>query len=362
MNSPLTRTLVLLLLLLAGAALAQERASSENATSFDRLIARASQRTAVLGAVRSLEDARATLQRTEADPLALRLDRLRAEQDVALARAELRSEEYAAAAELATAWTRVRETAEQQGLAEAALELAERALLIAEVRLSRGSATNLDVEEARTGVQEAETNLFAVRNALALTLLDLRGLSGLPGPFDLSEVDRSRLDAPLPATATFTAAVENLPALLGIKHSAELAAVAVDLLDPSFASRAQIEAAASQSAQAEAGVREARRGLTLRTQSLLDQVSSARERDRIARDSVAQAREREAIETRRFEAGLIAEVAHAQTAMALARAAMNARRARPASLSQSSAIDLSKRQGLLGLSSVGTRTALAPLS
>jgi outer membrane protein, heavy metal efflux system len=321
MIPPFTRALALLLL--TGVVLAQAPAES-NPTSLDQLLARANQRTAVQGAERALVDARATLQRTEADPLALRLDRLGAAQDVELARAELRSEQFAAMAEVATAWTRVRETALQLALSEAALELAERALLIAEVRLVRGSATNLDVEEARTGVQEAETNLFTVRNGLALTLQDLRGLSGLPGPFDLQAVDRGRLDAPLPATNTLTAAVENLPTLLRVKHGAELAAVAVDLLDPSFASRAQIEAAASQSAQAAAGVREARRGLTLRIQSLLDQVSSARERDRIARDSLAQAGEREAIETRRFEAGLIAEVALMQVQLSTKQAELAA--------------------------------------
>jgi outer membrane protein TolC len=308
--------LIALLALLAGIAVGQTSANPESGVSLDRLLARAQARTAVQTALRNLDDAVATRERTEADPLALRLDRLRVEQDVTLARAELRRVQFEAMVELATAWTRVRETSEQVALTERALELAQRALLIAEVRRERGSATTLDVEEARTGVQEAETNLFTVQNALALTLQDLRGLSGLTGPFDLSAVDRTRLDAPLPATSRFEGSVENLPTLLQVKHGAELAAVALDLLDPSFASRAQIQAAASQSAQAEAGVSEARRGLRLRTQSLLDQVASARERDRIARDSLSQAREREMIETRRFEAGLIAEVALLQVQLA----------------------------------------------
>lgn len=318
------RTLGILLLALFSVAWAQSPTPSDATINLDQLLSRAGQRTAVQTAQRTLDDAQAALRRTEVDPLALRIDRLSAEQDVALARAELRQEQFRAMAELAAAWTRVRETAQQLELTEAALELAARGLQIAEVRLNRGSATNLDVEEARTSLQEAETNVFAVRNALALTLQDLRGLSGLAGPFDLSAVDRSRLDAALPANNVFNAAVEGLPTLVQVKHGAALAAVAVDLLDPSFASRAQIEQAASQSAQAETGVLEARRGLALRTQSLLDQLSSARERDRIAHDSLAQAREREAIETRRFEAGLIAEIALLQVQLGTLQAVLAA--------------------------------------
>jgi len=284
--------------------------------AFNDLPERAEQRPAVQGALRDLSEARSTQARSAADPLALRLERVQARQGVELAEAELTAARFEGLAELASAWARVRETELQLRLSESARELAARALAIAQIRLERGSATTLDVEEARTALEEADTNVSAVRDAAALTRSDLIGLSNFEGPFDFSPIPRSQLETLIASIAELNAALPRTPTMLRVLHGVELTQIALELLDPSFASRAQIEQAERQRAQAEEGAREAQRGLALRNQSLINSVESARERDRLARETLAQLREREAIEERRFSAGLIAEIALLQAGLA----------------------------------------------
>jgi len=292
--------------------------------TLDDLLGTVDGRVGVVTATLDLDEARRALARSEADPLALRLDLTRARQAVELNEAEFRAARLEALAEVAGAWARVRETELQVGLAEGARDLAARAVAIARLRLERGSATQLDLDEAVTQLEDAEKNLASARDGLALARADLNGLTGSAGPYALEAVDRGRLDRPLPDDATFEAALAGLPAVLRLTQATELAALGVELLDPSFASRAQIEQARTQLAQAEAGVAEAQRGLALRTRALLNAVATARETDRIGRDALAQATERESIEARRFEAGLIAEIALDQTRLATRQAELRA--------------------------------------
>jgi len=301
---------------------ASERSAGE--AGLDDLLATVDGRVGVVTAQLDLDEAERAMARSESDPLALRLDLTRARQAVALAEAEARAARFDALTEIAGAWARVRETELQVQLAAAARDLSARALDIARLRAERGSATQLDVEEAATSLEDADKNLAAAGDGLALARADLAGLTGHRGPVALQPLERERLERALPGDEVFEAALEGLPSLLQIAHGVELAGIGVELLDPSFASRAQIEQAETQLAQAEAGAAEARRGLALRTRALLNAVVTARETDRIARDALTQAREREAIEARRFEAGLIAEIALEQTRLTTRQAELQA--------------------------------------
>jgi outer membrane protein, heavy metal efflux system len=302
--------LVLLLLALAsGTAVAQADGA---ALDLDSLLDVREARVAVVTAALDVAEAERARDRTEADPLALRLERTQARQGLELAQAELAEARAETAVELVGAWTRVRETMAQLALAEGARDLAARALDVARLRLERGSATQLDVDEAATDLADAEANVAAARDGLALARSDLIGVVGRDVAVDAAPVDRARLDRPLPDGAALDAAIVRLPAYLRVAHGAELAAIAVELLDPSFAAQAQIDQARTQSAQAEAGLVEAARGLGLQARALRNAVATAADRDRIAREALGQAEERLAIEERRLEAGLVADLAVAQ--------------------------------------------------
>ncbi|MFN2322646.1 MAG: TolC family protein [Trueperaceae bacterium] len=292
------------------------------ALDLDAVLAAREGRVAVVTADLDLQEAERTLARTDADPLALRLERTQARQGVELARAELAMARADTAVELVGAWTRVRETMAQLALAEGARDLTGRALGVAQLRFERGSATRLDVDEAETDLADAEANVAAARDGLALARADLVGVVGRDVPVDATPIDRARLDLPLPDDATLDAAIVGLPAYLQVAHGAELASIAVDLLDPSFAAQAQIDQARTQLTQAEAGLTEVDRGLGLRARALRNAVASAADRDRIAREALGQAEERLAIEERRLEAGLVADLAVARVRLSVDQAGL----------------------------------------
>lgn len=299
----------ILIALAAGVGIAQ---SDPIALDLDAVLDAREGRVAVVTASLDLAEAERTLARTDADPLALRLERTQARQGVELARAELQAARADTATELVGAWTRVRETMAQLELAEGARDLTERALGVAQLRFERGSATRLDVDEAATDLADADANVAAARAGLALARADLVGVVGRDATVDAAPIDRARLDRPLPDEATLDAAIAGLPTFLRVAHGAELAAIGVELLDPSFAAQALIDQATTQLAQAEAGLSDVARGLGLQARALRNAVASAADRDQIAREALGQAEERLAIEERRLEAGLVAELAVAQ--------------------------------------------------
>lgn len=308
---------VLVLLLAAG---------QVRATGLEEALARAELRSGVISARLVLGDAERALERTEADPTALRLDLLQAGQAVELARAELRAARFQAYLDIADAYTGVRQAAAQRALAEDAVALAERALEIARIRLERGAGTELDVRDAETDLAGARGDLAAARQGEALARRSFASLTAL----DADALDP--VPAELAATATpdedaLLARLGGAPALLRARQGRELASVARDLLDPAYAPARDIEAAELRVAQAEEGLQEARRGLSLQLRSRIDRIAAARDALDVARDALANARERDAVDRSRLEAGLIAEIAYDQTRLATARAELSAMQA-----------------------------------
>jgi outer membrane protein TolC len=278
------------------------------AQPLDAFLERAGESIGVVNAELERADAVRALALVESDPLALRPEQVQARQRAELTEAEAREALLEAYRDVAAAWARVREAELQVALAAAARDLSERSLAIARLRYERGSATVLDVQSASTDLLDAERTLQSARDGAELARADLAGVTGVR-PTETEGVDRARLSGlDVPDGDELVEAVLRVPAVLRLQHAVELTGVASQLLDPSFASRRQIEEAALQQEQAAAGEREARRGLTLRARSLANSLSSALEGDRIAQEALAQAREREEVEGRRLEAGLIAEI------------------------------------------------------
>jgi outer membrane protein TolC len=279
------------------------------AQPLDAFLARAAESVGVVTAELERDDARRALALVESDPLALKLELVQARQRAELAEAEAEQALLEAYRDVAAAWARVREAELQVALAAAARDLSARSLEIAQLRLERGSATVLDVQTASTDLLDAERNLQSAVDGAALARADLEGVTGLAA--DATEaIDRARLTGlDVPEGDELLGAVLRVPTVLRLQHAVELTGVAASLLDPSFASRRQIEEARLQQDQAAAGEREARRGLTLRARSLSNALASALEGDRIAQEALSHAREREEVERRRLEAGLIAEIA-----------------------------------------------------
>jgi outer membrane protein, heavy metal efflux system len=195
---------------------------------------------------------------------------------------------------------------------------------VARLRFERGSATALEVQSAETDLREAERGVNAASDGLALATSNLVGLTGLA--FEASEpLGRERLAAlQVPSVDELAAAAERTPTVMQVRHGLALAELQVELLDPSFAARSQIDQARLQRDRASAAADEARRGVTLLLRSRANALATALEGDRIAQEALAQAHEREAIERQRLQAGLISELAFEQAQLQTLQAELRA--------------------------------------
>ena len=270
-----------------------------------------------------LDDAQRTLQRTDADPLALRLERLQARQAVELAERTLAQARFQAQQEIAASYTQTLQADVQLDLAMRARDLAARSLEIARIRFERGSATRLDVQDAVTELARAETNVLSAREGRALAAANLQSLVEVEEPLP-EPIPMDPTEVPVPTAEAFEERLAEHPSLVQARHGLDVARVARDLLDPSYAPQAQIDQADVRVERAAEGVEEARRGLELQLEQLVDAVTTSRERIFVEREVVSVARDRAQTEEQRFSAGLVAEIQLDQARLALARSELAA--------------------------------------
>ena len=292
-------------------ALAQPISFPEDALPLSDALQAAAERTDVVNARLSLSDAETALRRTGADPLALRLEKAQAQQRVDLSDAQLRQARYQALADIASAYTRMLEAQLQQEFTQTASDVRAQVVDITRIRFERGSATALDVQDAENEAQDARTNLASATQGVALARSNLESLIGQEVVSTTFIPDEFL--APLPNLETVLLSLEQAPNLLQVNQGVEVSEIGLDLLDPSYASAAQIENAELQLEQTQESAREAERGLRLQARTLYNTATTAAQTYRNSLDVFASAQEREALEKQRLDAGLIADITFKQT-------------------------------------------------
>ncbi|GIW27681.1 MAG: hypothetical protein KatS3mg070_1044 [Meiothermus sp.] len=311
------KKVVALLTLLFSFALAQAQT-----LTLEAALSKATVQAPVVAAKAELDDATANLQRVLSDPLLTRPSRVQAEQRAALAQASYERALAQAQSSIVGAYAQVLEAQVQVRLAQKALEVAARGLEVAQIRQRNGSGTALDVRNAQNRVDDARSNASRAENGLALAQASLRSLVGAFGTL-----------APLPNPPALPEAsvVQGLlgknPDVLQARQRAELAQLQVELLDPSYAARAEIDAARSRAEQAVAGAREIERGLALQYDSLLQNLQAAARTLSVQQAALANAREALANDKKRLDAGLISQVAYLQTELSFIQAELAAQQA-----------------------------------
>jgi outer membrane protein TolC len=274
-----------------------------------------------------LSDAQANLQRTLADPLLTRPVRLQAEQRLALAQANLNRARAQAESSIVQAYTQVLEALQQVALAKKSTELAQRNLEVAQIRQRNGSGTALDAKNAQARLEDAQRNQAFAEQGLLNARSNLRSLVG-----EFSELAPLPGALPLPEQSLLQSLLEQTPDVVQAQQRLELAKLQVELLDPSYAAKADIEAAQARVAQAEAAAREIRRGLSLQYDSLYAQVKNAFRALEIQQALLQNAREQLAADKRRLDSGLISPLAYAQSELAALQAELAALQAQGAYL------------------------------
>lgn len=290
--------------------------------TLEAALAKAVEQAPVAAARAELEDASANLQRLLADPLLTRPGRVQAEQRAALAQASLDRAVNQAKGSIVGAYAQVLEAQIQLRLARKGLEIASRGLGIAQIRQRNGSGTALDVRNAQNRLEEARSNATRAENGQALAQSSLRSLVGEFGTVSPLPVPRV-----LPEASRVRELLESNPDLLQSRQRAELASLQAELLDPSFAARAEIDAASARALQARAAARETERVLGLQYDSLLQNLQAAARSLGIQQAALANAAETLATERRRLEAGLISTLAFLQAELSSLQAELAAQQA-----------------------------------
>ena len=305
-------------------------AMTDDALLLEEALAAAGSRTDVVNARLSQGDAELALGRTQADPLALRLEKTQAQQRLTLSEAQLRQARYQAIADIAAGYTQLFEAQIQLELARTARDVNAQLVDITRIRLENGSATQLDVQDALNTLQDAEKNLNSAEQGLALAQANLASLIGQ----DVSSAApvSDTLLATLPDFEAVLTSLERTPALLQVNQGRELAEVSLDILDPSYASSAQLDNAKLQLEQAAESAKEARRSLEIQARSLYNAARTAAQSYRVALDTLQSAQEREALERQRLDAGLIADITFKQTQLSTSQAQIAAVQAQHAYL------------------------------
>lgn len=290
--------------------------------SLETALGKAASQAPVVSAKAELDDAQAALQRVLADPLLTRPGRVQAEQRVALAQASYTRALRQAEGSIAGAYAQVLEANLQNRLAQQSLKLAETNLQVAQIRQKNGSGTALDVKNAQNRLEDARRQAGLAESGFALAQSNLRSLVGAFAALD----PLAKLPEP-PGPEAVKGYLEANPDLLQARQRAELARLQVELLDPSYAARADIDAARARTEQAQAGAREVERALALQYDQLYNQLVSASRALGVSRAAVENAREQLAADRKRLEGGLISPIAYAQSELALTQAELAAQQA-----------------------------------
>lgn len=279
---------------------------------------------AVLNAKEELKAATANNARVAQDPLAVRLDKVEAAQREELAAASYEQSRYNAMKDLASAYLRALQAAEQRTLAEKGLLLSEQGLKIAQIRLENGSATDFDLDDARNGLEQAQNGVRAAKDGETLALRSLSSLLGQEIAAGTLEPLSSNYLLKVPQLGRVKQNSKRSPNLLNIAHKTQLARLGRDALDPLFAAKTQIDDAARGLKVAQSGLADAKRGFSLQVEGTHTQATMAARNLKTRAQSAANAQRKYQTQVQRYQGGLISKVQLEQAELQARRAEMQA--------------------------------------
>jgi outer membrane protein len=295
---------------------AETPASEISSLSFEQMLGLAVNANAeVSTAQAALDSATRGLARVQADPLALRVAQLQAEQAVSNAQQALKAAQLKAQNNAADAFAAAREADSNVGLAEQKLDIAQTELEANNARIKAGAATNLDVERAQNALANAERDLAAAKQSRTLAYASLASLLAIPNTFSL---EGSVALGDVPDLETALANLETNSLVTQARQTHELAQAQLAAIDNAFTARSEVEAARDEVKRAETQVQEVRRSAEITVQQSYNAVLVAQSRLQGAEAAFATAQSDLTAQQTRFDAGSISLLDLKQSQLALA--------------------------------------------
>ena len=261
----------------------------------------------VVSAQADLAAAERDQARTEADPLSLRLPRVRAAQGVVAAQDALEASRLAAQNAVANAYYAALEADTTLELAQQQQAIAETTLQAQQIRLQAGAATQLDVDRAQNALSSAQRNTADAQQARNLAYSDLASQIGGSAEGLVLQPDQDAAPE-VPTLDSVLARLDDNAQLRAASQAVDLAQVSLEAVDNAFSPQADIETARDTLSNATTRLQEARRSLELAVQSSYNAVVAAQSRLESAQADLATSEATLEAQEVRFQAGSISRV------------------------------------------------------
>ena len=267
--------IVVLLITIIGAVFAQyehpQPDSSQVTTqsSKDLTLARAHQLAPsydadVISATADLAAAEREVTRVESDPLALRIEKLQATQELKRARATFAIANLNVKLKVSEVYFAALEADEALRIAHLKFDIATTTLEATQIKYSAGAATSLDLERAENSLAAAQREVADAQLAKELAYREISSFISIDVN-NLPAADFSNSDLPQLEQAIIQALASNLQ-LLEAEQAVELAQAQLEAIDNAFSARVEIDNARDKLANSQTKLTDIRRSLEITVQ------------------------------------------------------------------------------------------------
>ncbi len=265
------------------------------------------------------------LQRVNNDPLALRLEKLQAEQNVASEQEDLNKALLSSRLDVTDKFFAALEADQTLANAQKQLEIANATLEAQGIRFEAGAITQIDLSKAQNDAVNAERSVADAQNSRNLAYSQLSNVIGQSAtalaPYEADAPELVALE-----DVQLAANTENTQ-LKALQRNADLARVQFEITDNDFSSRSQIDSARDTLANAELNLSDYGSTLGLTIESSYNSVLAAQASYENALEAYQTSADDLTAQKTRLDAGSISpiafqqsELSHAQNQAALDRA------------------------------------------
>lgn len=312
------RRLVLLLLLSAGFCSAQSVAQPETLTLAEALSLAPANDPDVSGAQNDVEAAERELARVQADPLALRVPTLQAEQNLESAEATLEAARLTSRADVTSAYFDVLSAVSALDIAGQNLNIQQATFDATQIRSDAGAATALELLQAENALAEAQRSQEDAEQTRDFALSRLSSLTGEEVE-QVATVGLTASDVPTLEDSLSRAEKEN-SGLAAAARAAEVAEAQLAAVDNAFSAQTDIDAARDDLTSARDDLTTTRERLDLSVREAHNALASAARSFASSQATVSASREELDAQKARLDAGSLATVTYEEEALSHAQA------------------------------------------
>ncbi len=271
---------------------------------------------AIISSRTDLASAQRDVERVKADPLALRLDILQAEQKVASEQEAFDKAVVSNKLTLTEAFFNALESDQTLANAQKQLDIANATLKAQQIRYQAGAITQIDLSNAQNDAVETERSVSDAQNTRNLAYSQLSSKLGQ----EPSALESYTAEAPVLASLeSYQAeALEKNSQLNALKRAVELAQVQLQIVDNAFSSRSQIDSAKDALANSQLNLSDYQNSLGLSIESSYNSVISANASYQNSLEAFNTASNDLSAQKTRLDAGSISPIAFQQSELVFA--------------------------------------------